>query len=325
MIFLTGATGLLGSFICRKLIQEGCKVKAAKRSSSSFSLLEDIQDKIEWVEADVLDILSLNQALEGCNQVVHCAGLVSYHAGDADLLFKINGEGTANLVNASLSSGIQRFVHISSVAAIGRSGKLEQIDESFKWSDADEHTAYGMSKHQAELEVFRGGIEGMEIVILNPALVLGPGPLDRSSAQVFKYVKEEKSYYTDGCLNYIDARDVANISWQALQGKLKFGERYILSAGILPYKQFFEQVAAAMQKKAPSIRANSYLLYLAYFLETFRARLQGKKPLVTGETLKLSKQRLKFSHTKVKQALDYQFIPLQETIEWTCREIQKSK
>ena len=322
MIFLTGATGLVGSFICRKLVQEGCRVKAMKRPSSKLSLLDDIKDQIDWVEADVLDILSLKKALEGCEKVVHCAGLVSYHPQDSDLLFKINAEGTANLVNTALNSQISQFIHISSVAAVGRSNKLKEIDESFKWSDADEHTAYGTSKHQAELEVFRGGVEGMEVIILNPALVLGPGPLERSSAQVFKYVKEEKSFYTEGCMNYVDARDVANITYQALQGQLKSGERYILSAGTIPYKEFFEQVAVAMKKKAPSIRANSYLLHIAYFLETFRARLQGKKPLVTRETLRLSKQRLKFSNTKIKQALDYQFIPLQETIHWTCQKIQ---
>ena len=322
MIFVTGATGLVGSFICRKLIQEGCRVKAMKRPSSKLLLLKDVAEKIEWEEADLLDVLSLNKALEGCTQIVHCAGMVSYHKKDADLIYKVNAEGTANLVNAALSQSIENFVHISSVAAIGRSEKLEEINESFKWSEADEHTAYGQSKHQAELEVFRGGMEGMAVVILNPALVLGPGPLDRSSTQVFRYVKEEKKFYTEGCMNYIDARDLATITYAALQGQLQTGERYIISAGTTTYKNFFEQVAYMMKKKAPFIRVNSYLLQLAYLIESFRSRLQGKKPLITRETLKLSQQRLKFSNSKIKQALDYQFIPLEETIRWTCQNIQ---
>ena len=322
MIFLTGATGLVGSFICRKLIEEGCKVKAIKRPSASMALLNGIADQIEWAEADILDILSLNEALEGCTKIIHCAGMVSYHKQDADMLYKINTEGTANLVNAALNHSIKRFVQISSVAAIGRSAKLEEIDENFKWSDSDEHTAYGTSKHQAELEVFRGGIEGMEIVILNPALVLGPGPPDRSSTQVFNYVMEERVFYTEGCMNYVDARDLASITFSAVQGKLKAGERYIISAGTTSYKKFFEQAAYTMQKKAPFIRVNSYLLHMAYFFELCSSRLRGKKPLITRETLKLSQQHLKFSNSKIKQALDYQFIPLEESIKWTCRNIQ---
>lgn len=321
MIFLTGATGLVGSFICRKLIQEGLPVKAIKRSSSDLALLSDIEEKIEWVEADLLDILSLKQALKGCSQVVHSAGFVSYHSQDAEQLYKINVEGTSNLVNAALSQEVKRLVHISSVAAIGRSGKRADVDENFKWSEADEHTAYGQSKHQAELEVFRGGMEGLEVVILNPALVLGPGPLDRSSTQVFKYVKEERPFYTDGLMNYIDARDLANIAHAALQAKLPEGERFIVSAGIIPYKQFFWQVATVMKKKAPSIRVNSYLLQFAWYFETLRSKISGKKPLVTKETVKLSKQRLKFNNTKIKQVLDYQFIPIEETIRWTCSNI----
>ena len=323
MIFLTGATGLVGSFICRKLLQEGFKIKALKRETSDLSMLADIHEQVEWVESDLLDVLSLNQCLEGCTQIIHSAGLVSYHKKDADLLYKINAEGTANLVNAAIRQKVGSFIHISSVATVGRSAKLSEIDESFKWTDADEHTAYGLSKHQAELEVFRGGIEGMEVVILNPALVLGPGPLDRSSSQVFKYVKDEKPFFTEGTMNYVDARDLASITLAALQGKLKSGERYIISAGCISYREFFQKAAACMNKKAPTIRVNSYLLKAAYYLESLRSGIQGQSPLITRETLKLSQQHLKFKNSKIQQALDYQFIPIDETIEWTCREIKK--
>lgn len=319
MIFLTGATGLVGSFICRKLLQDGYKVKAIKRTSSDTSMLSDVMEQITWVESDILDVLSLKEALEGCTQVVHSAGFVSYNRKDAAQLEKVNAEGTANLVNAALSHNIRHFTHISSVAAIGRSGKLKEIDESFKWSDADEHTPYGQSKHQAELEVFRGGIEGLEVVILNPALVLGPGPTDRSSSQVFKYVADEKPFYTEGTLNYVDARDLASIALAAVQGKLKTGERYIVSAGCLSYKAFFEKVAHCMNKKAPTIRVNSYLLKAAYYLETIKSTVRGKSPLITRDTLKLSQQQLKFKNFKIIEAIDYQFIPIDETIRWACR------
>jgi dihydroflavonol-4-reductase len=321
MIFLTGASGLVGNFICRKLIEEGRKVKALKRASSDLSALQDIHDQVEWVEGDILDLISLQEAMEGCEAVVHCAGMVSYHKKDADQLYRINAEGTANVVNTALRQHIKQFVHMSSVAAIGRSAKLRKIDEKFNWADADEHTAYGQSKHQAELEALRGGVEGMNVVVLNPALVLGPGPWDQSSMQVFKYVYEEKPFYTAGCMNYIDARDLANITSAALLGKLKSGERYIVSAGTISYKQFFELAAAGMKKNPPSIKVNSYLLKAAYFVELLRAKVSGKSPLITKETVKLARQQLIFNNSKIQQTLDYQFIPLTETVQWTCHKL----
>ena len=322
MIFITGASGLLGSYICRKLVQEGCSVRALRRKSSKLSLLHDIESQIEWIEGDILDLISLQEGLKGCSKIIHCAGMVSYHSKDADQLMKVNQEGTANLVNVALQQNVSTFVHISSVAAIGRSAKASSINENFKWADADEHTAYGISKHLAEMEVFRGGVEGLEVVILNPALVLAPGPWEQSSMQVFKYVNDQRPFYTSGCMNYIDARDVANIAFMALESALKAGERYILSAGHISYKEFFNLVANYMEKKAPSVQVNSYLLQAAYYLEGLRSQLKGQRPLITKETLKLAQQQLIFENAKVQQALDYQFIPLEESISWTCRKLK---
>lgn len=322
MIFLTGASGLLGSYICRKLVQEGCSVRALRRRSSDLSLLHDIESQIEWVEGDLLDLLSLREGVKGCSKIIHCAGMVSYHGRDADQLMKVNQEGTAGLVNVALEENVSTFVHISSVAAIGRSAKAGSINENFKWSEADEHTAYGISKHLAEMEVFRGGVEGLSTVILNPALVLAPGPWEQSSMQVFKYVKDQRPFYTTGYMNYIDVRDVANIAFKALEGSLQEGNRYILSAGHISYKEFFEKAAECMKKKAPSVEVNSYLLKAAWYLESLRSRLMRQQPLITKETLKLARQQLIFENTKVQQALDYQFIPLEESIRWTCRHLK---
>lgn len=321
MIFVTGATGLVGSFICRKLVAEGYKVRALKRSGSQLSLLADLQDKIEWVEGDILDILSLQEAMQGCRAVVHSAGFVSYNKRDEDRLYKINGEGTANVVNAALRQNLEQLVHISSVGAVGRSLKKNLIDETFKWSDADEHTAYGWSKYQAELEAFRAGVEGINTVILNPSVVLAPGPWERSSTQLFKYVYDERPFYTDGWMNYIDARDLADIVMAALTGKIKSGERYIVSAGRIPYKEFFDLAAQCFGKKPPSKRVNPYLLKAAYYLETLRARLSGKIPLITRETLKLASQHIEFNNAKLLQSIDYQFTPLKDTVHWTCRDL----
>lgn len=321
MIFVTGATGLVGSFICRKLVEEGYKVRALKRPNSQLSLLKDLNDKIDWVEGDLLDILSLNEGMQGCQAVVHSAGFVSYHKRDEERLYKINVEGTANVVNAALRQNIKQLVHISSVGAVGRSLKRNLIDETFKWSDVDEHTAYGTSKYQAELEAFRAGVEGMDTVILNPSVVLAPGPWERSSTQLFKYVYDERPFYTDGWMNYIDARDLASIVLAALNGKLKYGERYIVSAGHIPYKQFFELAAQCFGKKSPSTRVNPYLLKGAYYLETLRSRLRGKAPLITRETLKLASQHIEFSNAKLLQSIDYQFTPIEETVQWTCRRL----
>jgi nucleoside-diphosphate-sugar epimerase len=208
MIAITGGNGLLGSFIIRELINTNQPFVAFKRNNSDISLLRDVSEKITWRDADVLDPVSLNEALNDITHVIHAAAIVSFNPRDAKKIYNVNVLGTRNITNACLNAGVRRFVHISSVAALGRQKDQTIIDEQNKWIDNPLNSTYAESKYYAELEVFRAQEEGLSTVIINPSVILAPTDWTRSSAQLFKYVYDEKSFYIDGSLNYVDVRDV---------------------------------------------------------------------------------------------------------------------
>ncbi len=322
MILVTGASGIVGHFVVIKLIQEGHQVRAIKRANSNIGRLAAYNDKIEWVEADILDIPALEKAFTGIDRVVHCAALVSFHQEDKEAMMNINVNGTANMVNLALEHQVKKFVYISSVAALGRKPNLDIIDEEVKWEDSAENSNYAKSKHFAEMEVWRAQEEGLPTAIVNPSIILGPGNWDSSSMQLFKYVYEGRKFYPGGEMNYVDVRDVTDISIKLLFNEIT-GQRFILNAGKAYYKEVFQLIAKYLHKPAPKIKVNTTLLTFAYILDAIKAKLTGIKPIVTRESIRLSQMNYLFANNKVRTALDYTFIPLEESIAWTCGEIRK--
>jgi dihydroflavonol-4-reductase len=314
MIFVTGGSGLIGSFLIPELIRQGHYVRALYRGQIPTIALAE---KVEWVEGDIQDIVLLRQALKGVDYVFHSAGLVSYDPQDSQLLKHINIEGTANVVDACLEAGTIKLCHVSSIAAIGRpAGSLELTEES-KWNQADEHSAYAASKHFGELEVWRGIVEGLDAVIVNPSVVLGPADWNRSSTRLFKYVYNNNSFYTGGKANFVDVRDVVEAMIRLTFSEIS-GERFILNAGQLAYKDFFEQVANCMSKKAPSRKINPVVSEVVWRAERVRSWLTGSRPLITKDTARVSSKDHFFNNTKVQKATGLEFRGLSETIAWTC-------
>ena len=175
-IFVTGGTGFLGSYLLRYLIHKGyTDIRALKRSTSSMALLGDVAHLIEWIDGDILDVVSLQESMQEVQQVYHCAAIVSYESGQADLMHEVNVVGTANVVNLALEMQVEKLVHVSSIAALGRSGKSKLLDESAKWEQSKFNTQYAISKHRAEMEVWRGIAEGLNAAIVNPSVILGSG------------------------------------------------------------------------------------------------------------------------------------------------------
>src|SRR6185437_2324293 len=247
MIFLTGGTGLVGSFIARRLLEDNKSIRALKRKNSDLSLVKDIAHRIEWVEGDILDVLFIEECLKGIDTIIHSAALVSFSKRSEEQMIAVNVQGTANLVNAALKYNISAFCHISSVAALGR-GKNEVIDESAKWEDSTINTGYARSKYLAELEVWRAMEEGLNVLIINPSVVLGPALLNNSTARLFKYVWKKSPFYTTGQMNYIDVRDVAEIAILLIEKRIYNG-RFILNAGKISYRELFGKIAESFNTK----------------------------------------------------------------------------
>ncbi|MTI22247.1 SDR family NAD(P)-dependent oxidoreductase [Fulvivirga sp. RKSG066] len=318
MILVTGATGFLGSFICRKLHQQGKEFIALKRASSKLDLLSDIKDQIKWHEGDVTEINTIEEIIDQVDTVIHSAAVVSYHASDKDLMDEVNIQGTKKLIDLCLINDIKKFIHISSVAALGRNKHEGRVDEKTKWQNSKWNTNYGESKHFAELEVWRGIVEGLNAVILNPSVVLGPGDWDRSSSTIFKYVWKEKPFYTEGLVNYVDVRDVVSAVMYLLDHPDKYGERYILNAGNVTFKTLFDEIAKRFNKKAPSVKAKPQLVKLGLFAEWIKSFFSNKKPMITRETARLGNSQIYFDNTKAVKELNHTFASLSDTLDWTC-------
>ena len=323
MVFITGATGLLGSYICKELLDKGYKIRAIKRSTSSMTLLGDMADKIDWIVGDMNDTSTLAEALEGVEAVIHGAAIISFDKRDEKRMYKTNVLGTADLVNASLKAGIKNFVHISSVAAIGRKRDQTILQETDLWEGTEYDSIYAKSKHQQELEVWRGAQEGLDVKIVNPSVVLGPGLWGQGSTSVFKYAHSEKTFHPEGTVNYVDVRDVAEVIVRLMESDIK-GERFILNAGSMDFKDFFGMIAKAFGKKGPSKPVPYWLLRVAVALEFVRSRITGSSAMITKETARVSRKKYHFKNDKVKKALDFEFRPVNESIQWSVEGL-KSK
>jgi nucleoside-diphosphate-sugar epimerase len=323
-VLVTGATGLVGKAICKTLSEKNISVRVLVRETNS-NKQEFLNAGFEIAEGDVTDILSLYKALEGVDMVIHSAAVVSFVPKDRPNMYKINVEGTANLVNACLENKIKKFLHISSVASLGRppieTMPKDQwciINESQKWEESDTNSHYAKTKYLSENEVWRGMAEGLNVVVVNPSIILGEGDWNRSSSQILKYVYQQKPFYTAGFINYVDVQDVANISVQLLLSDIS-GERFCLSADSISYLELFSSIANNFGKKKPSIKIGKFLLGVLWRLESIRSRLFGSSPLITKETALTSQLRIKYDSTKIKETLHYNFNSLDKTLDRVCK------
>jgi nucleoside-diphosphate-sugar epimerase len=319
MIFLTGANGLVGSFIARLLLSHNYSIRALRRKNSDMSLVADIFDRIEWIEGDLSDVQLLDKVIKDTDIVIHAAARIAFSKKYQEEMFKTNVEGTANVVNAALKNNVKRFCHISSIAALSRKKNTESINESAVWEESSNNTRYAESKYLSELEVWRGIEEGLEAFIVNPSIVIGPGDWNTGSSKIFKYVFDENLFYPKGEMNFIDVRDVADIVFRLLNSEVK-GERFILNADKIAYKDIFKLMAVRFNKKTPGFEANTLMSEVAWRLEAITSFFRGKDPLLTKETVRASGQSFSYNNEKVKASLNYNFRDVGESVNWICDE-----
>lgn len=330
-ILITGANGLLGSATAKKFVEAGgFEVLALCRAGSDLTALKDIASKITIIEGDILDIASLENALDNVDYVVHSAAVVSYAPKDKNRMFKTNIEGTANVVNVCLMKGVKKLCHISSIAALGKPNvplKLSAIDtyidEDQKWEDSPINSNYAKTKYLSELEVWRGKAEGLPIVIVNPSVILGESDWTKSSTQLFKYAYDEHRFYSDGNMNYVDVKDVIEAIYQLTTSDIE-GERFILNGGTVSYKEFFQKVALLFNKKPPMKKVSPILTEIIWRVEAVRSFFTGKAPLITKETAKNSLMKFVYKNEKIREAINFKFTGFDETIKRVSMFLLKS-
>ena len=328
--FVTGATGLLGTHLLYDLLQKGYHVKALKRRQSNtlharklFGLYANDNDadtlfqKIKWIDGELLDFQSMSDAIDGCIQVYHAAAVVSFSRRDRAEMTQINVGGTANIVNVCIEKKIP-LCHVSSIAALGRNEHGGLITENDYWQTDGGRSAYSCSKYKAEMEVWRGIAEGLQAVIVNPAVILGAGDWTKGSSKFFSQVYKDLRFHTHGVTAFVDVRDASRCMIQLMEHK-RFGERYILSAGNLSYRELFNMIADNLKVKRPVIEARPWMLNVAYYLSWLAAKLTGKTPALTKETVHSAFQQIRYSGEKIEKTLEYEFIPLEKCIADCCR------
>ncbi|MGD1959716.1 MAG: NAD-dependent epimerase/dehydratase family protein [Fulvivirga sp.] len=320
MILITGANGLIGSFMCKALKKAKIRFRALVRENSDLSLLQGMADYI--VYGDFLSLEFLKQLIPNFNIVIHCAAVVSFSRAKDKEMHDVNVVGTRQLVDTALDNDIDYFIHLSSVAAIGRNDQDNLVDEHNHWITSKSNTSYGESKYFSELEVWRGIQEGLKAVIINPSVVLAPGDWNKGSPKLFKYVWDENKYYGSGKLNYVDIRDVVSAIMLLIDKRIT-NERFILSAGAISFKLFFEIIAKALKKRTPYIKAPKSLNSFATILFQIKSLITNSEPLVTRESIRVSNNTTVFDNHKVKNMLNFEFISLENTVKWTVAELLK--
>jgi dihydroflavonol-4-reductase len=314
-ILVTGGTGFLGSYIIKELVEKKCNVRAIRRSHKLPAYISrEIFDKVEWVDGDILDVISLEEALEGIDTVIHAAAIVSFAKKDREQMYRVNVEGTANVVNMALEKNVRRLIHISSVAALGRTTTGGSVNEEKKWEESKVNTHYAKSKYKGELEVWRGVSEGLNGVILNPSTILGYGDWNSSSCAIFKNIYEEFKWYTPGINGFVDVEDVARVAVSMLDNDIN-EQRFVVNGDNWAFKKLMDTIAENLGKKKPSRQTTPLLLNIAWRMEKLKSFFTRKKPLLTRESARVAISQTLFENDKLLKALPgFSFTPLRQTI-----------
>ncbi|ROI00331.1 NAD-dependent epimerase/dehydratase family protein [Chryseobacterium daecheongense] len=324
MVFVTGATGLLGRVVALELLKQGKSVRASKRPASD---LEEVKNSyrfytgtpevyfnaIEWVDVDFDDILSLQEALQGVEEIYHCAAKVGFDPKDDKEMYHTNTEGTKNLLYAVENSSVKKLLHISTVAVLDLYNEKGELDEGSDFNPKEEHSAYAISKHLAEMEVWRASAEGLNVAIVNPGMILASGRWGQSSGEIFQ-IFEKNGFTFSGGSAYVDVRDVAKISIELMEKNI-FGERFIAVSENKRYLELGRQIRKKLGLKAPKVLSRTQL-NIGRLANTLFGWLIPKLQMITKSNIESVSSFNTISNQKVKERLDYQFIPVEESVEF---------
>jgi nucleoside-diphosphate-sugar epimerase len=323
---VTGATGLVGSHLLYELASRGRKVKAVAHNSKNIAKVEtlfsfyhdkpqELLQNIEWYEMDILDYYGLTEIIESSSRVYHCAGEVSFDRKRKKQILEVNIKGTANVVNACIEKAAVKLCHVSSVAAIGDGEKGEAICEKNIWQKNPKHTVYSISKFYSEMEVWRGIEEGLNAVIVNPTIIIGPTLSDSEGiGALFESVKKGLKFYPPGRSGFVDVRDVARIMIMLMENDRK-SERFIVNAENLDYRQLLNEISRANGNAVnPSIVLTRTMSKFAIAADTVISLIRGKASSLTNEIINSSFSRDNYSTEKIVSTLNYKYIPIVEAI-----------
>ena len=323
MILVTGGTGLVGAHLLLHLVENDDSIRAIYRkvdtlekTKSLFKLYqkEHLFPKIEWIKADVIDVSSLVFAFKNIDYVYHCAGLISYNPDDEDLLRKVNIEGTANIVNFCIEFQIKKLCHVSSISALGSLAPNEkQITEETEWNPEIEHSDYAISKYGAEMEIWRGQQEGLNVVIVNPGVIFGAGFWNQGSGLFFTKIKKGFPFYTNGSTAYVGVTDVVKIMIQLMKSNI-VGERFTVVAENVTFKEVIFSIAENLNASKPKIEAKPWMTSIVWRLDWFISMVFRTKRKLSKYSANSLHSSDFISNEKIKNALNFEFQSIDSVI-----------
>lgn len=327
--FVTGGTGMTGAHLLLKLAEKGYNVTALKRENSNLEITrkifnyhsekgDELFSNIEWVTGDLLDYNILDKSVKNIDYVYHTAAWVSFKPAERNEMIYNNVQGTANIVNACLKNKVKKLCHVSSVAALGEASQGKELTEELEKTDYKNVSGYAISKHRSEKEAWRGIAEGLKTVIVNPSVIVGAGNWYHGSPRMVKTVWDGLNHYTKGINGFIDVRDVVNTMILLTESDIT-GERFILNAENLPFRTVFDITADHLNKKRPAKYANSFMLHALKTFDLLKYYFNNTEPRLTKHTLHSAQIVHTCSNKKIKEALNYEFIPIEKSIEDICK------
>jgi dihydroflavonol-4-reductase len=321
MILVTGATGFVGSILALQLVQQHIPIRCLKRSTSVIpSILQPYSNLINWREADILDSTTIEDAFDDVDQVYHCAAWVSFKEADKEPMINTNVKGTANVVDVCLEFGA-RLLHVSSIAAIGAARPGQFITEKNYLEETSANHIYAISKLESEMEVWRGIAEGLDAVIVNPSVIIGPTAGTDGSGKIFETVRRGLKFYTRGSCGLVDVEDVARCMIMLMNSNVT-AERYIVNAENWKFRDLMDTIARCFNVKPATTEAKPWMLELAWRGAAMVAALTGKDPALDKIAARAATVEQNYDNSKIKQELDFEFRPVKETIEKICKALK---
>ena len=333
MILVTGGTGLVGSHLLYHLTLKNDEIRATYRTKSSLEKVKKVFsyytsdtslfDKIEWCKADITKVPDMILAFKSVNQVYHCAAFISFNPKDYIEMRKVNIHGTAIVVNLCINAKVDKLCYVSSIAAVG-DAKIGQefIDETCEWNKELDNSGYSITKFGGEMEVWRASQEGVDVVIVNPGVILGSGFWDAGSGKLFSQVYHGFNYYTEGVTGFVSVQDVVKAMIQLVNSSIK-NERFILVSENKTYKEVLFAIADAFGKKRPSVKIKKWQIELFWRFAWVVSKITGVTPLLSKYSARSAHTISKYSSKKIKEKLDFDFEDVQDSINRICKKFQQ--
>lgn len=316
-ILITGASGFVGFYITALLANKGYSITAfCRQDSPGLERLKTISPGINILLGDLHDYETLNNCTDTIDIIIHAAAKVEFNPSFRDQVHKTNVEGTAQLINLCIEKGIKRFIQISSVSALGGIPDQQEFDESATWDIKGDHNIYAISKHLAELEVWRGAAEGLEVCLLCPSVVIGRWNRGHHSMEPFETVRRSIPFYPPGSTGVVDVRDVAHATLCCIEQNIH-NERIILNGHNLSLKEMMDKSADLLNTKKPRYRLHYTPVYWGAKIISWGNKLIGKKFRIPSAVVKSLFNRSSYDATKSKKLLGIEYRNIEETLKWT--------